>query len=185
MVIVTSFTAQDDDIKAVNDDYTNLEAELQRKIADIERDYPGYDEYNYQVDEITHNPYHLASYLTAKYGTYTSDMVERELKGIFDEQYSLSTHSETVTKTETRTVHAGESLGKVTTSGYCNCSICCGQWAGGPTASGKYPAANHTIAVDASNPFVPMGTHVIMNGREYVVEDTGAFARYGVQFDVY
>lgn len=30
-----------------------------------------------------------------------------------------------------------------------------------------------------------MGTHVIMNGVEYVVEDTGAFARYGVQFDVY
>ena len=24
-----------------------------------------------------------------------------------------------------------------------------------------------------------------MNGVEYTVEDTGAFARYGVQFDVY
>ena len=61
------------------------------------------------------------------------------------------------------------------TSGYCNCSICCGRWAGGPTASGAYPKANHTIAVDANNPFVPMGTHVVMNGVEYVVEDTGAF----------
>ena len=39
--------------------------------------------------------------------------------------------------------------------------------------------------VDASNPFVPMGTKVVMNGVEYTVEDTGAFARYGVQFDVY
>ena len=58
---------------------------------------------------------------------------------------------------------------------YCNCPICCGQWSGGPTASGAYPQANHTIAVDASNPFVPMGTHVIMNGVEYVVEDTGNF----------
>ena len=76
-------------------------------------------------------------------------------------------------------------MGQVVTSGYCNCSICCGQWSGGPTASGAMPTANHTIAVDASNPFVPMGTHVIMNGVEYVVEDTGAFARYGVQFDVY
>ena len=47
------------------------------------------------------------------------------------------------------------------------------------------PTANHTLAVDASNPFVPIGTHVVMNGVEYVVEDTGAFARYGVQFDVY
>ena len=26
---------------------------------------------------------------------------------------------------------------------------------------------------------------VVMNGVEYTVEDTGAFARYGVQFDVY
>ena len=54
-----------------------------------------------------------------------------------------------------------------------------------PTASGAYPTANHTLAVDASNPFVPMGTKVVMNGVEYTVEDTGAFARYGVQFDVY
>ena len=62
---------------------------------------------------------------------------------------------------------------------------CCGQWSGGPTASGVYPTANHTIAVDASDPFVPMGTKIVMNGVEYTVEDTGAFARYGVQFDVY
>lgn len=85
----------------------------------------------------------------------------------------------------TKTVRVGESLGLVVTSGYCNCPICCGQWSGGPTASGAMPTANHTIAVDAANPFVPIGTHVVMNGVEYVVEDTGAFARYGVQFDVY
>ena len=29
-----------------------------------------------------------------------------------------------------------------------------------------------TIAVDAQNPFVPMGTRIIMNGIEYTVEDT-------------
>ena len=89
------------------------------------------------------------------------------------------------TVTETATVRVGESLGQVVTSGYCNCPICCGIWSGGPTASGAYPTANHTLAVDASNPFVPMGTKVVMNGVEYTVEDTGAFARYGVQFDVY
>lgn len=48
-----------------------------------------------------------------------------------------------------------------------------------------FTTANHTIAVDASDPFVPMGTRIVMNGVEYTVEDTGAFARYGVQFDVY
>ena len=61
--------------------------------------------------------------------------------------------------------------------------FCCGQWSGGPTASGAYPTANHTIAVDANNPTVPMGTKVVMNGVEYTVEDTGAFARYGVDFE--
>lgn len=56
---------------------------------------------------------------------------------------------------------------------------------GGATASGAMPRANHTIAVDAHNPVVPMGTKIIMNGVEYTVEDTGNFARYGVAFDVY
>ena len=137
------------------------------------------------MDEISHNPYQLTSYLTVKYGNYTAAQVKDELKEIFEEQYSMSVHGETVTETVTRTVRVGESLGTVVTSGYCNCSICCGQWSGGPTASGVYPTASHTIAVDANNPFVPMGTHVVMNGTEYVVEDTGNFARYGVQFDVY
>ena len=104
---------------------------------------------------------------------------------MFSEQYSLHTEGRTETVTETRTVRVGESLGQVVTSGYCSCSICCGQWSGGPTASGVYPTANHTLAVDASNPIVPMGTKVVMNGVEYTVEDTGAFDRYGVDFDVY
>ena len=60
-----------------------------------------------------------------------------------------------------------------------------GQWAGGPTASGVYPRADHTIAVDANDPTVPMGTEIIMNGELYKVEDTGNFDRYGVDFDIY
>ena len=60
-----------------------------------------------------------------------------------------------------------------------------GQWAGSPTASGVYPTANHTLAVDANNPYVPIGTKIKMNGITYTVEDTGNFAQYGVQFDVY
>ena len=184
-VVETTYLASDEDIQAVESAYAAMEADLQAKIDNIESTYPGYDEYQYQVDEITHNPYQLISYFTVKYGEFTYDQVKDELKEIFDAQYRMSTASDTRTETVTRTVRVGESLGSVVTSGYCNCPICCGQWSGGPTASGVYPTANHTIAVDAYNPFVPMGTHVIMNGTEYVVEDTGNFARYGVQFDVY
>jgi len=184
-IMATTYPSEDEDIHAVEDAYEDMEARLNAQISRMESAHPEYDEYRYQVDEISHNPYHLISYFTTKYGQFTYDQVKDELKEIFQEQYSLKTESETGTVTETKKVRVGESLGTVTTSGYCSCAICCGIWAGGPTASGKYPKANHTIAVDASNPFVPMGTHVIMNGTEYVVEDTGAFARYGVDFDVY
>ena len=184
-VVESTYLSSDDDIHAAEDHYAGLEAALQRQIDQIESTYPGYDEYRYQVDEITHNPYQLISYLTAKYGNFKARNVYSELGEIFREQYSMSVYGETVTETVTKTVRVGESLGNVVTSGYCNCVICCGRWSGGPTASGVYPTSEHTLAVDASDPFVPIGTHIVMNGTEYVVEDTGNFARYGVQFDVY
>lgn len=181
----TTYASTDEDIYAVENAYAALEDALNSQINSIESRHSGYDEYRYQVDEISHNPYQLISYFTAKYGEFTYEQVKDEVKEIFRQQYSISTESTRETVTETKTVRVGESLGQVVTSGYCSCAICCGVWAGGPTASGVYPTANHTIAVDANNPFVPMGTKVVMNGVEYVVEDTGAFAQYGVQFDVY
>ena len=184
-IISTTYAATDEEIYEVEDAYTALEQALQRQINSIESRYPQYDEFRYQIDEISHNPYHLISYFTVKYGEFTYEQVEEELEEIFEEQYGLTLSGERATITETKTVRVGESLGQVVTSGYCNCAACCGQWAGGPTASGLYPTASHTIAVDASHPFVPIGTHVIMNGVEYVVEDTGSFAQYGVDFDVY
>ncbi|WP_418429405.1 CD1108 family mobile element protein [Blautia sp.] len=181
----TTYASTDEDIYAVENAYAALEDALNSQINSIESRHSGYDEYRYQVDEISHNPYQLISYFTAKYGEFTYEQVKDEVEEIFRQQYSVSTESTRETVTETKTVRVGESLGQVVTSGYCSCAICCGVWAGGPTASGVYPTANHTIAVDANNPFVPMGTKVVMNGVEYVVEDTGAFAQYGVQFDVY
>lgn len=184
-IFQSSYLSSDDEIRNAEEDYAAMEAALQRQIDNIERDYPGYDEYRVQVDEISHNPYHLASYLTVKYGNYTASQVQDELDELFRDQYSMSIERKTETVTDTRTVRVGESLGNVVTSGYCNCRICCGSWSGEPTASGRYPTANHTIAVDANNPIVPMGTKIVMNGIEYTVEDTGNFARYGVDFDVY
>jgi cell wall-associated NlpC family hydrolase len=184
-IISTSYSADDADIYAAENAYKALETALNHQINQMETAHPEYDEYNYQIDEISHNPYHLISYLTVKYGGFTYAQVADEIEEIFRAQYTLYTESVQETVTETKSVKVGESLGQVVTSGYCNCSICCGVWSGGPTASGAYPTSNHTIAVDASNPFVPMGTHIVMNGVEYVVEDTGNFAQYGVQFDVY
>ena len=182
---ITTYPSSDEDIYAAENRYAALESALNQQINEMERRHPNYDEYQYNIAEIGHNPYHLISYLTAKYGDWTYSDVENELQALFEAQYHLNTEGRTETVTETRNVRVGESLGQVVTSGYCNCPICCGVWSGGPTASGAMPQANHTLAVDAANPFLPMGTKVVMNGIEYTVEDTGNFAQYGVQFDVY
>ena len=110
-----------------------------------------YDEYDIDMSEIGHNPYVLAAFLTVLYEDYSRAEVQRTLRELFAAQYEYSTSHHTETVTETQQVRVGESLGQVVTSGYCNCPICCGIWSGGPTASGVYPTANHTIAVDAYN----------------------------------
>ena len=61
-------------------------------------------------------------------------------------------------------------LGIWTVTFYCNCEICCGQWAGGPTASGTMPTAGWTIACGED---IPFGTILLINGHEYCCEDRG------------
>ncbi|MDO4553669.1 MAG: NlpC/P60 family protein [Lachnospiraceae bacterium] len=184
-ILAVSYLADPDEIEQAELYYTELEAKLQQNINSMESRYAGKDEYRYNLASIGHDPHTLISYLTAKYGDFTFSQVKSEIDALFEAQYGVKVEETTDTVTKTETIQVGESLGTVVTSGYCNCSICCGIWSGGPTASGVMPTANHTIAVDASNPFLPMGTKVVMNGVEYTVEDTGAFDRYGVQFDVY
>ncbi len=184
-VIASSYIADPDEIEKAELYYTQLEASVQQKINQMEARYPGKDEYRYNIGEIGHDPHTLISYLTASYGDFKFDEIKGELETIFSLQYGITVEEKSETRQETSTIQVGQSLGNVVTSGYCNCPICCGVWSGGPTASGAMPQANHTLAVDAANPFLPMGTKVVMNGIEYTVEDTGNFAQYGVQFDVY
>ncbi len=78
--------------------------------------------------------------------------------------------------------HIGESLGVFTVTYYCSCDICCGWWAGGPTASGAYPVADWTVAADPD--VLPLGTRIYINGHEYCVEDTGSGV-IGNHIDIY
>lgn len=59
----------------------------------------------------------------------------------------------------------------VKTTAYCNCTICNGSWAWGPTASGVMPQQGRTIAVDKS--VIPLGSKVEIDGHIYTAEDTG------------
>ncbi len=101
----TSYVSSDSNIEAVEASYTGLETDLREKLSRIESDYPGYDEYRYTVDEIGHDPFELASYLTAKYYAYTPAKVQAELQSLIQKQYTL-TITETVEvryRTETQT----------------------------------------------------------------------------------
>ena len=105
VVVETSFTAEDEDILGVEADYCALEAALQARINNIESEFHGYDEINITQDEIGHNPYELASYLTVVFENYTRSQVQGTLQQIFAAQYELSFDSivETRYRTETKT----------------------------------------------------------------------------------
>lgn len=115
VTVATSFTANDDVIRAVEADYVALETDLQTTIDNIERDHPGYDEYNYTLAEISHNPFELAALLTVLYEDYTESEVQAMLQTIFNHQYTLDIESVTEirTRTETRTGYTWVSTGVV------------------------------------------------------------------------
>lgn len=104
-ILGTSYTSEDPDIIQTEANYTALESELQRKLANIESTYSGYDEYRYDVDSVGHNPNELISYLTAKFDAFTPEQVQAELEAVFEKQYSLTTRevAEIRYRTETRT----------------------------------------------------------------------------------
>lgn len=89
-VLGTSFVSEDHDLLQVEAQYASLEADLERNIDRIESDYPGYDEYHYEIEEIGHNPYELISYLTARHVSFTLAEVRNDLATLFNRQYSLN-----------------------------------------------------------------------------------------------
>ena len=103
MVLGTSYTANDEDIIGADDDYDALEATLRRKLNNIERTHSGYDEYRYELDEINHNPYELASYLTVMFEDYTREEVQDTLERLFELQYELILEEEVEIRTRTET----------------------------------------------------------------------------------
>lgn len=97
----TIYTAEDRDIRGAEQDYKNLEKELEKKIKRTPQDHPGYDEYQYHLDEITHDPWQLTSFLSTLYDDYTRSEVQAKLKEIFAKQYKLTTWVEVQTRYKT------------------------------------------------------------------------------------
>ena len=122
-VLGTSYTSEDSDLVATENNSAAKDTELQQRIDNIERDNPGYDEYRYDLDNIGHNPHELASYLTALLQSYTPQSAQAELNRVFDKQYTLTLTEEievryrTETRTGTRTVTDPET-GETSTETY-------------------------------------------------------------------
>ena len=106
--VAGTYTAYDEDIIGVNSDYNKLEKELRKTINNTETDFPGYDEYEYKLEEIGHNPYELISYLTAVYENFTRRGMKEVIKELFNSQYNLSYSSREETRYRTVTKYGIE-----------------------------------------------------------------------------
>lgn len=63
------------------------------------------------------------------------------------------------------------SLGEFEITHYCTCSICCGDYADGITSTGTVATPGRTVAADPT--ILPYGTILLIDEKEYVVEDCG------------
>jgi len=73
------------------------------------------------------------------------------------------------------------SLGKFKITWYCPCRRCSGKW-GYQTSSGARCTEGRTVAVDKR--VIKEGTHLLINGHEYIAEDTGGGVR-GNHIDIF
>ncbi len=109
-ILAASYLSKPEEIDAADLQLTRLELDLQNEIDRVETDYPGYDEYSYNLGAIGHNPFTLVSYLSAVHTEFTASGVESEIQALFDEMYTLTltpdteTRTRAVTKTGTRMV---------------------------------------------------------------------------------
>ena len=104
-IITSSYLSEDEAMLGAEEQYLQMEAELQDKLDNFESYYPGYDEYNFDLDDIEHDPYVLISILSALHeAEFTLDEVQSTLQVLFDKQYILTTEEivEVRYRTETR-----------------------------------------------------------------------------------
>ena len=105
-LIASSYLSEDADMLGAEAAYADMEAEWQRKLDNIDSEYPGYDEYRVTADEIEHDPYVLISILSAWHeGVFTLADVQSTLEMLFEKQYILTVTEEVEVRyrTETRT----------------------------------------------------------------------------------
>lgn len=163
-VLGTSYTSEDPDILQVEDNYIALEQELERRMANIESEFPGYDEYQYDVDTIGHDPNELISYLTAKFNAFTPAQVQAELEALFDQQYTLTTREEVQIPGLGETTVTGTNLGwphlakQLQLHGH---NVTIGEW-----ENGQYRIVKNLDVAD----FIPLRMKLEQENRIYTID---------------
>lgn len=99
--MIGTYQSEPEEIDAADLYFTRLEADLAVSIANIETDYPDYDDYEYVLGDIRHDPFVLIGYLSAVHGEFTAAEVQDELDAIFAEMYELTMEERTETRTRT------------------------------------------------------------------------------------
>jgi cell wall-associated NlpC family hydrolase len=106
-IVASTYLAEDAEIYAAETAYSGMEAGLQHELDNYALLHPGCDEYRFDVDSIWHDPYVLASIVSALYeGAWTFNDVQGALATFFEQQYALTetVAAETRYRTEASTV---------------------------------------------------------------------------------
>lgn len=74
-----------------------------------------------------------------------------------------------------------ECIGEFLLTGYDDCPLCQEEFVG-TTALGVAPTVQHTVAVDPK--VIPLGSHLLIDGIEYVAEDVGGAIK-GYHIDIF
>ncbi|MBR1893421.1 MAG: peptidoglycan DD-metalloendopeptidase family protein [Lachnospiraceae bacterium] len=98
-----SYQSSPAELDAADEAMSSREMTLQNTVDNIETDHSGYDEYNYNLDEIGHNPFTLINYLSAVNVEFAAADVDGEIQSLFDEMYDLDLTPRTETRTRTVT----------------------------------------------------------------------------------
>ena len=109
----------------------------------------------------------------------SEQIIKEPVNKIVQVQTNVTTRSSTSRESSTTSTTGVTKIFKITA--YCSCSKCCGAHASGYTASGTLATANRTVAASSQYAF---GTKLIINGKEYTVEDRGG-AITGDRIDIY
>ncbi len=121
----STYPSEDEDMLGAEAVYCAMEAELKEYLDSYESTHD-YDEYEFDLDTIEHDPYVLISLLTAWYKrAWTLDEVQEILKMLFDLQYILTEEvtSETRYRTKTTTDENGNLIEVEEAYTYYICSV--------------------------------------------------------------